>query len=346
MEYPPEIDELPRYTPSTEASSDTLSALNTKASLPDPVEIDSMPLGPKGTATTAMVMAAVSANDIEELESLIQTMDPNAIHGRLRRTALHQAARLNRVQCARILIQNGAIVDQEDGKGDNPIHLACWEGHVEVTKLFLSSGADIDALSGRDGNSPLFCAIIGRNIDVARVLLKSGARVNLRSLSEMTALHQAAITGQGAICELLVERGANVDIQDNEGNTPLHYAATNGDVRTARVLLAEKAEIDARQETGLTPLHWAALKGNDDILRYLLDEGADVDAESDSSTTPLHCAAAQGKIGCVKILLRRDANAHIATSDWDGLKGTPEEIASQKKHAAIARLIRKIADGK
>ena len=342
LEQPPDIDDLPAYSP---PQSGELIPPDVKTPEPQPVEIDSRPIN-LTTATTGSIgdiFSAIARNEPEQLDKLLaDEIDPNMTYGRLRRTPLHECARLNRSSCAGILLRHGALVDVDDGKGDAPLHLASWEGNVEVASLLLSSDADIDRLSGRDGYSALWCAITGRHIDMVRLLLKSGARISLRSPSETFPLHQAAITAQTAMCDLLSERGANVNCKDRDANTPLHYSATIGDSRTAKVLLREGADVNAQQERGLSPLHWAAHKNHVDMVQLLLDNGADIDCQSKTFATPLHCAAARGNFECVKILAKRGADRTIITSDWDGLHGTAAEVARRNGSRAIATFLMNI----
>jgi ankyrin repeat protein len=338
MESPPE-EELPEYSPPVNGLA--LPPDMKKPGNSYPVEIDSNPIEPTShkAARAAEVFRAIQENEVDALDSLLQNSDPNATHGRLQRTPMHEAARLNRASCATVLIRRGGLVDHDDGKGDSPLHLACWEGNVEVADNLISSGANIDRLSGRDGHAPLFCAIMGRHIDIARLLLKHGARVEVKSPSDMLPLHQAAITGQGAMCELLLDRGANVDCRDREQNTPLHYAATTGNIRTVKVLLNDDSNVNAKQQSGMTPLHWAAHKGHEAVLDALIASGADVNVQSDSFATPLHCAVARNHVGCVKTLLRKGADATITTSAWDGSTGTAQEMALERGLESIYSLL-------
>jgi ankyrin repeat protein len=341
MDSPPDFDELPEYSPPTNGQPIIPHA---KAPSSDAVEIDSQPVHLKPnssiTVTTTDLFTAVAEDNSTELESLLSTgFDPNSTHGKLQRTALHEAARLNRPACAQILLHRGALVDIDDSKGDAPLHLASWEGNVETASLLLKADADIDRLSGRDGYSPLWCAITGQHIDLVRLLLRKGARVSLKSPADALPLHQAGIMGQSAMCQLLIESGANVDCKDREQNTPLHYAATTGDLRTAKVLINEGADVNAKQERGLTPLHWAAHKGHEDMVKLLLDSQAGMNALSETFATPLHCAAAKGHLRCAKALVRRGADCKIVTSGWDSATGTAEEMALLKGFASVATFI-------
>ncbi|KAK4507348.1 hypothetical protein PRZ48_001083 [Zasmidium cellare] len=287
---------------------------------------------------------AVNENDSEALMDLLaEGADPSRHFGDLQRTALHQAAHHNYCACLVVLLRHGAVMSIEDAKGDTALHLAAWAGNVEALSTLLAHGADVDWLSGRDGYSPLWCAISAYQIDAARLLLKHGARLSLRSASgtRMMPLHQAAVTGQSAMCELLLDRGAQVDCVDDDLNTPLHYGAAAGSVSSVKVLLRSGADIEARQIHGLTPVSWASHKGHTEVLELLLGYGARLDCTADGGATPLHLAANRGHTAAVRLLLEKGASRKSGRASWDGVVGTPAEMAKAKGHARLARLLQK-----
>ncbi|TKA53391.1 hypothetical protein B0A55_13432 [Friedmanniomyces simplex] len=229
----------------------------------------------------------------------------------------------------------------EDAKGDTPLHLAAWAGHCEALSALLAHGADVDWLSGRDGYSPLWCAISAYHIDAARLLLKHGARVSRRSASGsgLLPLHQAAVTGQSAMCELLLERGAQVDGLDDERSTALHYASACGSGAAVQVLLRGGADVTLKQRHGLTPAHWASHKGHTEVLGLLLSYGALVDARAEEGATPLHLAANRGHLAAVRVLLEKGADRGVVAEAWDGGEGTAVQMARAKGHGRVARVI-------
>lgn len=285
--------------------------------------------------------SAATMDDAELVIDLLRRgADANQPIGELQRTALHQAAHLNHCASLSALLRGGAVMDVEDSKGDTALHLAAWAGHVEALSSLLAHGADVDWLSGRDGYSPLWCAISGFHIDAARLLLKHGARVSQRSASGggLMPLHQAAVTSQSAMCELLLERGAQVDSLDDDRNTPLHYAAASGSAAVVKTLLRSSAQVDVEQAQGLTPAHWAAHKGHADVLSMLLGYGAPVNATAEDGATPLHMAANRGHLGCVRVLLEKGARRSLKAG-WDGVEGTAVDMARAKGHSRVVKAI-------
>lgn len=285
---------------------------------------------------------AVTSNEISLVSDLLEHgADPDEPLGELQRTALHQAAHTNCVACLTVLLRHNASMKIEDAKGDTALHLAAWAGNVEALSTLLRHGADIDWLSGRDGYSPLWCAISAYHIDAVRLLLRHGARVSLRSASGsgLMPLHQAAVTGQSAVCEVLLERGAQVDSLDDDNNTPLHYAAASGSVAAVRVLLRSGADVHAAQAQGLTPAHWAAHKGHTDVLDLLLSYGAPLGARATEGATPLHMAANRGHLPAVRLLLENGADPRLEADGWDGVDGSAANMAKAKGHVRCGKLI-------
>ena len=64
----------------------------------------------------------------------------------------------------------GAEVDLVDKKGQTPLHVACFKGHVDAARLLLDKGADIDRVNKR-GETPLYAACSKGHVDAARLLL-------------------------------------------------------------------------------------------------------------------------------------------------------------------------------
>ena len=70
---------------------------------------------------------------------------------------LHLAAGKNRVKMAKILLGNGAIIDQLDALG-TPLCYAVEGGHKQMLLYLIKKGANIN-LKNWNGISPLYCAI-------------------------------------------------------------------------------------------------------------------------------------------------------------------------------------------
>jgi hypothetical protein len=100
---------------------------------------------------------------------------------------------------------------------------------LEIARLCLDFGADVNALKGWNGQSALMIAIHFGNVDVAKLLIVNGARVSYSPPdSKFTALHRCvrlAVTGSATdaleIMKLLFTHGADVNQGDRLSETPL-----------------------------------------------------------------------------------------------------------------------------
>src|SRR5262249_37061115 len=145
--------------------------------------------------------------------------------------------------------------------------------------------------------------------------------VRLLGLRGQTLLHEAAMAGDVELAAVLIRSGADADAREAEGHTPL-YRASHGDV--ARVLLAAGAPADvATGPTRGTPLHQAARRGNVSVADALLDHGATIDARDAKGQTPLRRAVNCRQLQIVRLLAHRGADPHAA--DRRGV--TPLDVA-------------------
>lgn len=100
-------------------------------------------------------------------------------------------------------------------------------------------------------------AALAGHVEIMRLLLDMGANVNGTSAAMVTALMEAAATGLTEGCQLLIARGAKADQVDRDGWTALMCAALNGHVDVLRVLLDHGAKVDPTDHRDRTALHHA-----------------------------------------------------------------------------------------
>jgi ankyrin repeat protein len=89
---------------------------------------------------------------------------------------------------------------QLDHIGWTPLHYACAKGHFEVAQFLLSKGAIADSLS-LGGTTPLMMAVQSGNEFLVRLLLNSGANLQLRNDVGLTAIDIADIYNKPQISE-------------------------------------------------------------------------------------------------------------------------------------------------
>lgn len=174
------------------------------------------------------------------------------------------------------LVRNGEPLEQRDGNGRMPLHVATFGGHRDAVQTLLKLGANANALDAQKYD-PVTIASVANDVPMLKVLLEGGASAgNITSPYDGTALIAAAhlghaeivrtliaakapldhvnnlrwtaliesiVLGQGgaahtATLKHLVEAGANVNLADGQGNTPLALARGRGYAEMVRILEA------------------------------------------------------------------------------------------------------------
>ena len=102
----------------------------------------------------------------------------------------------------------------------DPIHDAAKAGDVAEVKKLLASGVKVGAKEEERGWTPLHLA----TLEVAKVLLKAGAKVDARTTAGVTPLHTAAWTGRADVIKFLLSAGAAANAKDKDGRTPFDLA--------------------------------------------------------------------------------------------------------------------------
>ena len=75
-----------------------------------------------------------------------------------KRTALHIAARYNKADCAKILIDAGANIEARDKDQKTPLQLAAWKKNCGPIKALVSARAKEDHLSKNNKDNVKACA--------------------------------------------------------------------------------------------------------------------------------------------------------------------------------------------
>ena len=183
---------------------------------------------------------------------------------------------------------------------------AAGAGHKGIVRRLLDLGAPPDWRSEQDGKgreaSALMAAMGRGRLDVARLLVERGAKVNVKNGKGHSALYMACEMGQADLAATLVARGAKDPEVAGDCGT-LASAAWSGDMDLARQLLASGANVNMPGLDELTPLQLALKNGRLKMAGLLMENGAHLSLAGSWGESTLDMAVNSGDLEMVKTML-------------------------------------------
>ena len=111
---------------------------------------------------------------------------------RTRWSCLLSATRYGHNEIVAMLLKAGDAVDARDSENVTALYVAARKGYVDIVKMLLAFGADVEAICGI-GSMPLHQSLMPEgSAEVVKLLLAAGADVNARNFMLDTPLHYAA----------------------------------------------------------------------------------------------------------------------------------------------------------
>lgn len=144
----------------------------------------------------------------------------------------------DKAQVARLLKENPKSANARAADGYPALHFAVGMNDIEIVKALLSAGVDVDIPNksedtGYVDETALHNAAFWGRLEIGRLLIEAGADVNALTQQKSTPLHSAARMTNVEFARLLLENGAKIDSQDRDGETPLDWCrelnSTNAD---------------------------------------------------------------------------------------------------------------------
>ncbi|XP_071142175.1 uncharacterized protein [Mytilus edulis] len=178
-------------------------------------------------------------------------------------TALMMASWYGHLEICRLLIDTGCKIDITDVSGETALIFAAREGHLEICRLLIARGFyqtsfDVSCIIPAGFDTNIRGDVVHRT--TKKIFWGSG----------VTVLMLAAQRGDLEICRLLIDRGCKIDITDILGYTALHKAAGEGHLQITRCLVKRGgASTLVTTHKGQTPYDLAAERMKEEVMEYL-----------------------------------------------------------------------------
>lgn len=202
-----------------------------------------------------------------------------------------------------------------------PFVLAAQHGYKSIVEYFLNQfgnvldidhAATIVSLTTQKKvhcATALWAASTGGFLDIVKLLILHGAKVNKATLTQSTPLRGASFHGHVEVMEYLIANGAEINTPNCIGQSPLCIAAMRGQLQAVKYLIEKGADRHQKTINGYSVMHLSATKGRVDIVKYLLSIGLSPQfqvakpLEKGYIPCPLYLAASTGQRKMVEELI-------------------------------------------
>lgn len=224
-----------------EESSETSisSQISTEASIVESEEN-------KMTFEQGSLIQAVTNQQTDKVKEILQdkTYNVNEVNDK-NESALLIATHNNQVEIAKLLIDGGADVNQQDSISDSPYLYAGAQGKTEILAYMLEKTQPNQQIYNRFGGNALIPAAEKGHLENVKLLLNDGQvdidhqnNYGYTALIEAVALTDGSQIYQDIVTELLNHQ-ANKDLKDNSGKTAMDYAKELGYGKIEKILYNE-----------------------------------------------------------------------------------------------------------
>ena len=147
-------------------------------------------------SSQSMFVEALRDGDAEWAKRMfLRGVDPNFTHEGF--PALHLATSFGNPEMVKLLIREGARIDETDKHGNAALHYAVFKGYAEVTRMLVDNYANLNIRNGHGQTALQIAEELGQ-IEIEKILLRAGAKTETaedRGLPSLT--YRPDLGGEG-----------------------------------------------------------------------------------------------------------------------------------------------------
>uniref|UniRef100_A0A8C9F4I0 Transient receptor potential cation channel subfamily A member 1 n=1 Tax=Pavo cristatus TaxID=9049 RepID=A0A8C9F4I0_PAVCR len=333
------------------------------------VSLNSTDINLEGEAGNTPIIVACYKDNPEALTLLIENGGKICKPNKTGCMPIHAAAFSGAKTCMEILLKKGEELGHSakthinftnNGKC-SPLHLAVQSGDLEMIKMCIEFGAQIDLKQNEKCTALHFAATQGAT-EIVKLMMSSYAGDE--------SIIDASLFGHLEIYFEFVR--ANIDSVDTEGRSPLLLATSCASWKIVNLLLSKgtreralmiyifwqdlyvskiyiqispsmehiKNLVVDEDNEGCTPLHYACRQGVALSVNNLLSLNVSIYSKSRDKKSPLHFAASYGRINTCQRLIRDMKDTRLL-NEGDKKGMTPLHLAAQNGHEKVVQFLLK-----
>lgn len=215
---------------------------------------------------------------------------------------IHIACSKRNVEIVKLLLDNGADINSALNH-DKPVHFAASNSDSRVIKLLFEKGANINESNGY-GTKPIHIACRNHNLSVLEFLINDGGvSVDEPHVHGFGPIHIVCEFNHLHMLEFLIKKGANIESQNSCGRRPIHLACMNNESMQVSMLMLAGADLEAVDIYGNRPIHLICRTTNTIGLKILISSKVNLECANNEGKRPLHIACEYSNIEMIKLLL-------------------------------------------
>ncbi|XP_021373360.1 ankyrin-1-like [Mizuhopecten yessoensis] len=269
------------------------------------------------------------------------------------KSLLHICCEKDRLECAKLLMEFGAIVQAQDEWNMTPLMYCMVRHFCDIANELLARDPQSVHSQDKFGKSVIHCATEFGSVELLKLVLSHGADVDQTDWYGITPL-MTLCAGTGIrhskeLCRVLLDAGANIELKDiRSRRTALQFAAVQKNADLVQLLVGAGADPNTTDNACLSPLtsvifQFYRLKNascdlNDDLMTIVIiltQAGANLNLNTRESSNPLYMAVNFKVEPLLRFFLDHGADPNVKFP----MGGTPLLTAVKKKDAACVRAL-------
>ncbi len=150
--------------------------------------------------------------------------------------SLHEAIVCGDLNSVMHFLNQGVDINAYDAQGRAPLHLAAATGRIDILKILIANGANLQMPAEPTRALPIHFAAGNNHVSAMNLLLAFRSDPNAKDSNEATPLHWAAYWGAYESIVSLIHRGADIHLKTNSGADALICAYLNSKSRIVDLL--------------------------------------------------------------------------------------------------------------